>query len=53
MIQWIFTNPQSLSVIADTEKANIPSCKLVEHIGDVPYKEIDELIWWKINKQHR
>ena len=50
MLQWIFTNPRALSVIADTEKTNIPSCKLLEHIGAVPYKETDELIWWKINK---
>jgi RimJ/RimL family protein N-acetyltransferase len=50
MLQWIFTNPRALSVIADTEKTNMPSCKLLEHIGAVPYKETVELIWWKINK---
>lgn len=50
MLQWIFANPRALSVLADTEKTNIPSCKLLEHIGAVLYKETDELIWWKINK---
>lgn len=50
MLQWIFAYPRALSVIADTEKTNIPSCKLLEHIGAVPYKETDELIWWKITK---
>lgn len=48
--EWIFENPQSLSIIADTEKTNIPSCKLLEHIGAVPYKETEDLIWWRISK---
>jgi RimJ/RimL family protein N-acetyltransferase len=50
LIQWIFENPRALSVIADTEKTNIPSCKLLEHVGAVLYKETDELLWWKIEK---
>jgi RimJ/RimL family protein N-acetyltransferase len=50
LIQWIFENPRALSVIADTEKTNIPSCKLLEHVGAIQYKETDELIWWKIEK---
>lgn len=50
MLQWIFANPQVLSVIADTEKVNLPSCKLLEHIGAVPYKETDQLIWWKMKR---
>jgi len=50
LIQWIFENPRALSVIADTEKINIPSCKLLEHVGAIQYKETDELIWWKIEK---
>jgi ribosomal-protein-alanine N-acetyltransferase len=50
LIQWIFENPKALSVIADTEKSNIPSCKLLEQVGAVQYKETDELIWWKIEK---
>lgn len=50
LIQWIFENPRALSVIADTEKTNIPSCKLLEHVGAVQYKETDELLWWKIEK---
>jgi RimJ/RimL family protein N-acetyltransferase len=50
LIQWIFENPRALSLIADTEKNNIPSCKLLEHIGAIQYKETDELIWWKIEK---
>ncbi|MBK1812238.1 GNAT family N-acetyltransferase [Clostridium sp. YIM B02505] len=50
LIQWIFKNPQALSVIADTEKENMPSNKLLENLGAVRYKETDEIIWWKIEK---
>jgi RimJ/RimL family protein N-acetyltransferase len=48
LFQWIFSNPKVSSVIADTEKVNIPSCKLLEHLGAIQYKETEELIWWKV-----
>lgn len=51
LTQWIFENPKSLCVIADTEKRNIPSHKVLENIGAIKYKETDELIWWKIEKK--
>ncbi len=46
-----FGNPKVISVIADTEKTNIPLHKLLEHAGTVQYKETDELIWWKIERE--
>lgn len=51
LTEWVFENPEALCVVADTEKANIPSQKLLEHIGAIPYKETDELIWWKIENK--
>lgn len=50
MTQWIFQNPKALFVIADTEKNNVPSHKVLENSGAVKYKENDELIWWRIDK---
>ncbi|MDF2904742.1 MAG: acetyltransferase [Herbinix sp.] len=50
LFQWIFSNPKVSSVIADTEKVNIPSCKLLEHLGAIQYKETEELIWWKVDR---
>jgi RimJ/RimL family protein N-acetyltransferase len=50
LIQWIFKNPRALFVIADTEKVNIPSHKLLENLGAVKYKETDEIVWWRIVK---
>ncbi|GFP76511.1 GNAT family N-acetyltransferase [Clostridium fungisolvens] len=50
LTQWIFKNPEALSVIADTEKTNTPSNKLLENLGAVKYKETDGIIWWRIEK---
>jgi RimJ/RimL family protein N-acetyltransferase len=51
LLQWIFKNPKALYVIADTEKENMPSNKLLENLGAVRYKENDEIVWWRIEKQ--
>jgi RimJ/RimL family protein N-acetyltransferase len=51
LIKWIFENPKALCVIADTEKTNKPSHKVLKNIGAIKYKEIDELVWWKIENK--
>jgi RimJ/RimL family protein N-acetyltransferase len=50
IIQWIFNNPQASCVIADTEKGNVPSHKVLESAGAVKYKENDEIVWWRIDR---
>lgn len=50
--EWIFENPKALYVIADTEKLNIPSHKVLQSVGAIRYKETDELIWWKIENKN-
>lgn len=50
LTKWIFENPRALFVIADTEKDNIASHKVLKNAGAVKYKEADELVWWKISK---
>ncbi|MCB2299540.1 GNAT family N-acetyltransferase [Clostridium tagluense] len=52
LTEWIFENPKALCVIADTEKTNIPSHKVLENVGAIKYKETDELIWWKIENKN-
>lgn len=52
LTEWIFKTPKALCVIADTEKTNIPSHKVLENAGAVKYKETDELIWWKIENKN-
>lgn len=51
LIKWIFKDERAKCVIADTEKFNIPSHRVLEKIGAAKYKEEDELLWWRINKK--
>lgn len=51
LTEWIFENPKAVYVIGDTEKENLPSHKVLKNAGAIKYKETDELIWWKIEKQ--
>jgi len=51
LTEWIFKNPKAVYVIGDTEKANIPSHKVLENAGAIKCKETDELIWWKIENK--
>ena len=53
LTKWIFENPKALSIIADTEKMNVPSHKVLKNVGAIKYKETDELIWWKIECKNR
>lgn len=59
LIKWIFTNPKALSIVADTEKTNIASHRVLEKNGFIKYKEsvktsdggeVEELIWWRLVK---
>lgn len=51
MTKWIFQNPSALCVFGDTEKANCASHKVLQNAGAFKYKENEELIWWKIERQ--
>ncbi|MCB2296238.1 GNAT family N-acetyltransferase [Clostridium tagluense] len=59
LIKWIFTNPKALSIVADTEKTNIASHRVLEKNGFIKYKEsvktsdggeVEELVWWRLVK---
>jgi [ribosomal protein S5]-alanine N-acetyltransferase len=50
MTRWIFKNPKALFVIADTEKGNVSSHKVLENAGAVKHKEDDTIVWWRIDK---
>lgn len=50
LTQWIFKDPKAFFVIADTEKTNIASHKVLQNVGAQKYKETDELVWWRIEK---
>lgn len=52
LAEWIFENPKALCVVADTEKTNIASHKVLQNAGAFKYKETDELVWWKIERKN-
>ena len=47
MKNWLLTQSNVRSVIADTEKDNIPSHRVLEKSGAEIYKETEELYFWK------
>ena len=47
---WIFKNEKVQSIIADTERENIASHKVLLNLGAELYKEENDLIWWKIKR---
>lgn len=48
--EWIFSHPEAQWVIADTEPDNTASHRLLQHLGAEPYRETDELIWWRVGR---
>jgi RimJ/RimL family protein N-acetyltransferase len=50
LINWAFTQEKVLSIIAETEKDNLPSHRVLEKIGMEKYEEKEKMFWWRINK---
>ena len=50
LINWAFIQEKVLSVIAETEKDNLPSHRVLEKMGMQKYQENDKMFWLKINK---
>lgn len=50
LIDWAFRFNHVTEVIAETEKDNLPSHRVLEKIGMEKYKENEKMFWWKITK---
>lgn len=50
LINWAFSFYNVTEVIAETEKANLPSHRVLEKIGMEKYEEKEKMFWWKLNK---
>lgn len=48
LINWAFSFNHVTEVIAETEKDNLPSHRVLEKIGMEKYEE--KMFWWKLNK---
>lgn len=47
LINWAFTQEKVLSIIAETEKDNLPSHRVLEKIGMEKYEEKEKMFWWR------
>ncbi len=50
LINWAFSFNNVTEVIAETEKDNLPSCRVLEKAGMQKYEEKEKMFWWRINK---
>ncbi len=53
VVAWAFTQKGVEAVIAETEKDNIPSHKILEKNKFVACQEIDNRIWWKLVRNRK
>ena len=50
--RWTFQHPQIVAILAETEKSNIPSQRVLEKIGFTKGRETELFLWWKLER-HR
>ncbi|MEH6945329.1 GNAT family N-acetyltransferase [Bacillus sp. JJ722] len=50
--RWLLNQPNVRTVIADTEKDNIASHRVLEKTGAIKYKETEELYSWKFSQKN-
>jgi [ribosomal protein S5]-alanine N-acetyltransferase len=53
IVHWALHQTDVLSVIAETEKDNIPSQKLLKNIGMVRYSETESYYYWKCVRDNK
>ena len=51
IVRWAMKQKGVLAVIAETEKENIASCKVLQHIGMSQYSETEAAYWWKYSER--
>ena len=50
LINWAFSFNNVTEVIAETEKDNLPSHRVLEKVGMQKYEENEKMFWWRLNK---
>lgn len=51
IVKWAFSQQGVLSIIAETEKNNPASHRILEKNGFAQYKQSDQMIWWRVDKK--
>jgi len=50
LMNWTFSFNNITEIIAETEKDNLPSHRVLEKVGMEKYEENKKMFWWRINK---
>ena len=50
LTNWAFNFNNVTEIIAETEKDNLPSHRVLEKVGMEKYEENEKMFWWRINK---
>ncbi len=50
LTNWAFSFNNVTEIIAETEKGNLPSHRVLEKGGMEKYEENEKMFWWRINK---
>jgi RimJ/RimL family protein N-acetyltransferase len=50
MVGWAFRQPGVRAMIAETERDNMPSHRTLSKNGFVVYKEVENMLWWRLDK---
>jgi RimJ/RimL family protein N-acetyltransferase len=51
MCRWAFGEPGVSAVLAETEKANLASQRVLHKTGFVPFRETETMLWWRLECQ--
>lgn len=51
MVEWALAQEGVKWVVAETEKDNIPSSRVLEKIGMEKHRETENTFWWRINRR--
>lgn len=51
MCEWALKQPSVIKIVAETEKENVPSQRVLKKCNMKIYKEIEECYWWELTKK--
>ena len=47
---WAFRQPGVRAIVAETERDNVPSHRSLSKNGFVVYREVESMLWWRLDK---
>ncbi len=50
MCRWAFEQPGVAAILAETERANLASQRVLQKTGFVPFRETETMRWWRLER---